>query len=85
MKLWILKPNDNLPVDNPWSPWYDKVFGFVIRAKTEKEAREMANNKAKDENKEGVKNVWLNPKYSKCIVLRNIGKIEIIMRDFKSA
>lgn len=38
-KLWLLRPIDeNSP---PWTPWYDKAFGFVIRAESEREARRM--------------------------------------------
>ena len=42
MKLWLLRPIEGLEND-PWEPWYDKAFGFVIRAETEKRAREIAN------------------------------------------
>lgn len=40
MKLWLLRPIDG--VSEPWAPWYYKVFGFVIRALTESDARSMA-------------------------------------------
>jgi len=44
MPLWLLRPREDLPVeDNPWEPWYDKAFGFVVRAKTEAIARQLAN------------------------------------------
>ena len=39
MKLWILRPIEGSPY---WEPWYDKAFGFVVRAKDEKEARMIA-------------------------------------------
>lgn len=36
MKLWLLRPVVGLDEnDNPWWPWYDKAFGFVVRAETE--------------------------------------------------
>ena len=40
MKLWLLRPREDLPYDkDPWEPWYDKAFGFVVRAETEERAR----------------------------------------------
>ena len=36
MKLWLLKPIKR------WTVWYDKAFGFVVRAATEDEARAAA-------------------------------------------
>ncbi len=52
MKLWILTPVKGLDKkDNPWEPWYDKAFGFVVRAETEEEAREFAHSNAGDENR----------------------------------
>lgn len=54
MIVWILSARDDLDEnDNPWKPWYDKNFGFIIRAKTEKEAREIADENAADENRGG--------------------------------
>ena len=48
--LWILRPVDNLPDnENPWNPNYDKVWGFVICASSEKEARKLASQNAGDE------------------------------------
>ena len=36
MRLWLLRPQEGLiEGDNPWDPWYDKAFGFVVRAETE--------------------------------------------------
>jgi hypothetical protein len=44
MKIWLLKPavSGNDPSTNPWEPWYDCVFGMVVRAETEAEARQFA-------------------------------------------
>jgi hypothetical protein len=87
MKLWILKPNANdklLP--NPWEPWYDKAFAFVIRANTESEARQIADKSAGDENSE-IANLypWLNSTYSTCLELKSDGESGMILRDFASA
>ena len=82
MKLWILRPIEGLPEeDDPWEPWYDKAFGFVVRAETEDEARELAHTQAGDE----LVGAWKNSKYSTCVVLSPEGDAEVIMRDFASA
>lgn len=63
MKLWLLTPNNSSDV---WEPWYDKAFGFVIRAKNEQTARDMA---AKECGQEGPE-VWLDSTQSDCEPLR---------------
>jgi hypothetical protein len=86
VKLWLLRPVDNLPNgDNPWEPWYDKAFGFVVRAKNEQEAREFATAEAGDENRgeflgnktAGTKQPWLIYLAEKY----NLGKE--ILKDFR--
>jgi hypothetical protein len=49
-KLWLLTPRNDLSGIDPWQPWYDKAFGFVIRAESEIEARQLADNQAGREN-----------------------------------
>jgi hypothetical protein len=84
MKLWLLRPRKEcIKKDNPWEPWYDKAFGFVIRAKTEKKARCLADQDAGDENDNF--SAWTDKKYSTCIELTPSGKEQIILRDFYSA
>lgn len=94
MKLWILRPVDGLPKnDNPWNPWFDKSFGFVVRAETEAEARDMAHAEAGDENRDiflGSKTSytigpWKNAKYSTCTELLPDGAAGVVMMDFASA
>ncbi len=94
MKLWLLRPVEDLPDgEDPWEPWYDKAFGFVVRAATEKEAREMAHAEGGDENRgvfSGKKianttSPWLDPKYSTCERLIQDGEIGVLMSDYKSA
>ena len=76
MKLWILTPKVK------WDPWYDKAFGFVIRAKTEVKARELASENAGDEGKE----VWMNVGITTCIPLNQTGPEEkVILIDFHAA
>lgn len=88
MILWLLRPRDLSDNDNPWYPWYDKCFGYVIRAETEQAARKLAHENAGDENREGflkTKEPWLDKKYSTCVELVNDGKSEIIIQDFSNA
>ena len=73
-----------------WEPWYDKSFGFVIRAESEDEARKIADENAGNENMDNetykdTKHPWLDPKQATCVVLTNDGKQELIIKDFKAA
>ena len=90
MRLWLLRPIEEN--SEAWSPWYNKSFGFVIRAKTEERAREIANNAGGDETGKINNDIyrvggdlWLDSKQSTCIKLNNIGEEELIIRDFASA
>ncbi len=102
MKLWILRPTVRLPnEDDPWKPWYDKAFGFVVQAETEEQARALADSEAGDENHHDydvitnpdfrdtivkkTRNPWLDSKYTTCIPLEAVGTPKVIMRDFASA
>lgn len=93
MKLWILEPRQEVierQEDNPWEPWYDKGFAFVIRAETERQARELAHKEGGDENKELSQPgapifPWLNAKYSTCLTLFAHGDVEVVIRDFHHA
>lgn len=67
-----------------WNPWYDKCFGFVIRAETEQRAREIADADAGDENRE-ENHPWLDPEQSTCTELTAEGKEEQIIKDFNAA
>ena len=83
MKLWILLPIHRDGFD-PWEPWYDKAFGFVVRAETENEARQFANRNAGDENWDD-KTPWLDGKYSTCDELVPNGEAGVVLRDFNAA
>lgn len=94
MQLWILRPVDGLPAgDNPWEPWYDKAFGFVVRAETEHAARQLANANSGDERRgvflgEKIANTnepWLSEKYSTCSPLDADGEAGVVMQDFHAA
>ncbi len=89
MKLWILRPIEKKG-DNPWNPWYNKAFGFVVRAATEEKARAIAHGEAGDENRgeflsekiANTKGPWLDAKYSTCEILTDKGDEGLIMQDF---
>lgn len=80
--LYLLTPINILnPNKDPWEPWYNKAFGFVVRANTEKEARKLASKECGEEKTEA----WLNPEYSTCVELLQEGESMIILRDFAAA
>ena len=94
MKLWILKPVEKLPQgDDPWEPWYDEAFGFVVRAETADEARKFAHEQAGDENwgmflggkTADTNSPWLDVKYSTCDELRADGEAGVVLQDFHAA
>jgi hypothetical protein len=75
MKLWLLQVND------AQEPWFDRMFGFVIRAKDEGAARRLASLRAGDEGPEA----WLSPAHSTCVELKADGPEEVIMEDYNPA
>jgi hypothetical protein len=90
MKLWLLRPVDGLPLgDNPWEPYYDCTFGYVIRAESEDMARQLAHENGSQENndfygqdrKSNTTAPWLDPTYSTCVELPVDGEQAIIMAD----
>jgi hypothetical protein len=79
MKLYLLRPvNDQA---GAWDPWYDKAFGFVVRAVNEPAARALACEEYGDEGEA----VWLDPSQTTCEELTADGPQEIVLRDFHSA
>jgi len=90
MKLWILRPiiteEQERKKKHNWEPWYDKVFGFIIRANSSQEARELAQKKPGSEcGAYYRKKVWLDPAITTCKELKQTGKTELIMYDFRAA
>ena len=94
MKLWILRPVEGLDKkDNPWEPWYDKAFGFVVRAETEEDAREFAHSGAGYENRgeflstktANTNQPWKDAKYSTYTELLPEGEAGVVMLDFAAA
>jgi len=93
MKLWILRPNKQLPEgEDPWEPWYDKTFGFVVRAETEKEARKLANAEGGAETGAASHNVyrkggdpWLDPAFTSCLELTSDDEAGVVIEDHRAA
>ena len=81
MKLWLLRPAKDLPAGNPWDPWYDKSFGFVVRADTETAARVMARDEAGDEG--GAS--WMDLAKSTCTELLPAGEPGVVIQDYARA
>ena len=77
MKLWILRPVDESL--EPWVPWSDRAFGFVVGASDEDSARRLAASDCGDEGPEA----WLDPLLSTCQEL--VPTEGIWMRDFQAA
>ena len=89
-RLFLLRPVDGN--DKAWDPWYDKVFGFVVRADNEKQARALANAQGGDECGPVRQSVyrmggdpWLDPDQSTCEELTAHGEAGVILRDFAAA
>ena len=86
MKLWLLVPLPDVidrGNDNPWEPWYDKVFNFVVRASTGEQARALAADQAGMEEYCRDGNPWLNPSYTHCEELGASGAAGVIIRDLR--
>lgn len=80
MKLWELRPVEDA---KEWEPWYDKAFGFVVRAATAQAAREFV--AASDQCGGEGNEVWLDPSKSTCDELTLEGEPEVIIMDFARA
>lgn len=76
MIVWDLRPL----ADEPWEPWYDKAFGFVVVAPDELTARRIASEDCGDEGPAA----WLDPEQSQCIPLDQ-EEAGVVMRDFWQA
>ena len=78
MRIWILRPlKDDLA---PWAPYYDRMFGFVIRAATVEAARSLAASSCGDEGPDA----WLSGRNSTCAELRADGPAGVIMEDYNT-
>ena len=77
MKLWLLQANS----DPAWNKVFGGNLGFVIRAASEEDARQMASLVEDDESRIII-NPWKDPSYSDCIELTADGDADIIMTDY---
>jgi hypothetical protein len=75
VKLWIVRPVDETAA--PWTPWFDRTFGFVVRAESEASARALAAEQATDEGPAA----WLSDDSSVCVELQADGYPAVIMQD----
>lgn len=89
--LYVLKAKDIKNTDNdPWFPWQDKMFSIVVYARTEEEARTLANQNAQDEIDVlagGNPRAWLDSEFSTCEFLRGAlydPKHKIVIRNVHS-
>ena len=87
MKLWLLRPVKGDPL---WKPWYDKAFGFVVKAETEEDARAVANANSGDEGRYENRSeaAWLSDKHSTCVELTadtSDGEPQLVIKDYASA
>jgi hypothetical protein len=78
MKLWILEAKEGDPI---WQPWYDKTFGFVVRAETEADARRFASEDCGDEGPQA----WLSSEHSTCVELTPDGEPGIVIQNHAAA
>ena len=100
MKLWRLRPHVHIlaianNADNPWRPWWNTSRGFIVRAATEQEARQLVHEYEYSDHPsldveigkemKGGRNVWLDPYYTCCIELTKQGGPGVLMRDFWAA
>jgi hypothetical protein len=89
-KLWILNPRKDLSHGyDPWEQWYDKCFGMIVSARSEKDARIVAAEMGCEENywydKNGEDSPWLYPEYSTCEELKVPQHDYCIMQDIHYA
>lgn len=80
MKWWLLRPIDKDAQEGPWDPWYDRAFGFVVRAETETQARALATTKGGQEVSVEPTS-WTDPGLSSCIELAIDGPAEVVLSD----
>jgi hypothetical protein len=94
MQLWLLRPREDVlsrPA-HPWTPPYDKVRALVVRASDERHARAYAQSVAGTEGRgiyrafgltedEISTDVWLDPAYTECAVLRSEGEPGVVIVD----
>lgn len=97
-RLGLLAPREDVlaRASHPWLPWFDKVFGIVVRAANEQAARVVAQEQAGQEGAaryralgcerdEAVAGVWLDRAYTACEPLSAEGPMSVILVDRRRA
>lgn len=85
MKLWILGIKPHLAKnDDPWYHPWDTNMGFVIRARSEDEARLLASQQSGDEQNWNGGSPWLSVRYTTCDELQVDGEIGVVLTDFNA-
>ncbi len=81
-KLWLLKRI----VSGNEGPWcfggYGIHQGFVIRAKSEPYARELADRESKDDENYTEFRPWLSIVHTSCTEITGKGKMEVLLCDY---
>jgi hypothetical protein len=78
-KLWILDRVTPQPLPQGWRR-YDCVYGVVVRARTEDEARSYAANASGDEGKD----TWMDPTRATCFQIPQDGDSGVLLRDYRA-
>ena len=97
-RLWLLRPHAEVleRKSHPWRPWFEKVFGVVVRAANETDARALAQAEAGSEGvgvyrelgcaqEEKAAAVWLDPTKTACEMLEVDGPPAVILVDRREA
>jgi hypothetical protein len=78
-KLWILQPVDDSAA--PWLSFHNCMFGFVVRALHEDEARTLSAKQAGDEGPDA----WLSSRLSSCVELNGDGRSGVVLGSYNRA
>ncbi len=94
MELFHLYPNPDWDKTiNYWEPWHNKLFGVIVAATDETEARKLAQTQAGNEtfyyNQDySVRtdlDIWLDPTQTTCVPLATPDEPGVVIIDFMRA
>ena len=83
MKLYLLRPRLGLLHPNPFGG-YDSYDGFVVRALSETDARQLVTDETSGDERWNYPDAWTSSTWSTCEELTASGEQEIIMADFNA-
>jgi hypothetical protein len=78
-KLWRLQPVDDSSA--PWLPFHNCMFGFVVQALHEEEARALSAKQAGDEGPDA----WLSSRLSTCVEVNGNGHSGVVLGAYNRA